>query len=244
MKVRKPASRKDLSIRKEFRVLDIGGGHNPHPRANVVVDKYINDNTHRGRDIRVLHNQEFIHADGEHLPFKDKEFDYVICCHVLEHVENPEQFVAEQSRVAPRGYIETPSLLGEFLAPKESHKWVLQEIDNKIVLYEKEKIDFRPQYDFGDLFLYYLPKISVGYKIIERTQPDLFTLRHEWKDNIEILVNPDSSYYREFFTKPWDEKFYDKVFQPRSLGQEGLAALSAIVEITGSVFKSKILKRS
>ncbi len=243
MKINKPASRYDLKIKKSWKVLDIGGGHNPHPRANVVVDKFVDSNNHRGRDLRVLSNQEFVHADGENLPFEDKSFDYVICCHVLEHVETPEKFVAEQARIAPRGYIETPSLLGEFLAPKGSHKWVLQEIDNKIVLFEKEKVGFTPQYDFGDLFLYHLPKISLGYKILERTHPDLFTLRHEWQDNIEILVNPDSSYYREFFTRPWDEKFYSKVFESRSLPKEAAVTFSAMFEICKSVFKSKVLKR-
>jgi SAM-dependent methyltransferase len=243
MKISKPLSRYDLKIKKSWKVLDVGGGHNPHPRANVVVDKFIDDNHHRGRDLKVLGNQKFVHADGENLPFETKEFDYVICCHVMEHVEDPYKFVAEQGRIAHKGYIETPSLLGEFLAPKISHKWLLQEIDDKIVLYEKDKVGFVPQYDFGDLFLYHLPKISIGYKIVERTHPDLFTVRHEWQDNIEILVNPDSTYYREHFTKPWDEKFYNKVFDQRSLGREGLASLSAAFDIIKSVFKSKVLKK-
>ena len=32
-------------------VLDIGGGDHPHPRANVVVEKNPEDNTHRKWDI-------------------------------------------------------------------------------------------------------------------------------------------------------------------------------------------------
>lgn len=91
-----------------------------------------------------LTNQQFFQADGEDLPFKNKEFDYAICCHVLEHVPHPEKFVSEQTRVAGRGYIETPSLLGCYLAPKKSHQWVLLDIDDKIVMYDKKLIGFDP----------------------------------------------------------------------------------------------------
>src|SRR5215467_13052677 len=112
MKISTPRSRYQLSIKKTDYVLEVGGGHNPHPRSNVVVDKYVDDNTHRSNNLKVLPNQKFLQADGENLPFENKEFDYVICCHVLEHVPNPEKFVSEQSRVADKGYIETPSLIG------------------------------------------------------------------------------------------------------------------------------------
>ena len=111
MKERNPKSRFNLSIAKTDRVLEVGGGHNPHPRSNIIVDKFTDTNYHRSGDIKVLKHQQFLAADGENLPFKDKEFDYVICCQVLEHVENPVKFLSEQFRVARRGYIETPSLL-------------------------------------------------------------------------------------------------------------------------------------
>ena len=78
-------------------------------------------------------NQNFLKADGEDLPFKDNEFDYSICIHVLEHVENPDKFLQEQMRVAKKGYIETPSLIGEHLHPKKSHKWVILNINNILI---------------------------------------------------------------------------------------------------------------
>lgn len=37
--------------------------------------------------------------DGKKLPFKDNEFDVVTCIEVIEHVENPEHFLKEISRV-------------------------------------------------------------------------------------------------------------------------------------------------
>ena len=41
MKIRNPKSRNHLKISKKAKVLEVGVGHNPHKRSNVVVDKYI-----------------------------------------------------------------------------------------------------------------------------------------------------------------------------------------------------------
>lgn len=41
----------------------------------------------------------FIHANGEQLPFKNESFDYVIIMDVLEHVDNPKEFMKEITRV-------------------------------------------------------------------------------------------------------------------------------------------------
>ena len=54
MKLRNPKSRFHLNINASDKVLDVGGGHNPHPRANIVVDKYTNANFQRSGDIKVL----------------------------------------------------------------------------------------------------------------------------------------------------------------------------------------------
>ena len=103
MRTRTPKDRWDLSIHKHDRVLEIGSGHNPLYRSNVIVDKYVDNNAHRCGDIKIFPHQYFVHADGEHLPFKDKEFDYVICNQVLEHVDNPKLFIQEICRVSRRG---------------------------------------------------------------------------------------------------------------------------------------------
>jgi SAM-dependent methyltransferase len=242
MKIRTPRTMNDLLIKRNYNVLEVGGGNNPDKRAKTVVDKYVEDNTHRSGNLKVLKNQKFIHADGGNLPFKDHEFDYVICRHVLEHVDDPVAFVKEQVRVAKMGYMETPSLLGEYIAPKQSHKWVIQDIDNKLVLYDKKILNFNTWQDFGQVFLYYLPKTSIGFKILERTHASILTVNYEWQDDMEILVNPEDPYYLNHFIKPWDESICDKFIYKQSYSKEVISTLAAMFDILKSVAKSKLLK--
>lgn len=242
MKIRNPQTRYNLSIKRSDNVLEVGGGHNPHPRSNIVVDKYAgNQNLHRGLDLKVLPNQQFIEADGESLPFPDKKFDYVICNHVLEHVDDPAKFLKEQIRVGKRGYIETPSFIGEYLIPKTSHKWVILEIDQKLILYDKDVINFRRDFDLGFIFNEYLPKHSIGYKLLQRTQSNLITVNYEWSESIEFLVNPPDTYYRSFFTNLWDEEFCRKILPQRSLRKEASITWKAFKDVCRSVFQSKVL---
>jgi SAM-dependent methyltransferase len=239
MKIRNPRNRQDLNIKRSNRVLEVGGGHRPHPRANVVVDKYTDSNFHRSGDLRVLKNQTFLEADGENLPFKDKEFDYVICSHVLEHVENPHQFLAEQFRVARAGYMETPSLLGEILYARESHKWIIQEINDITYLVDKKKINFFYGYDLMELVQGYLPAHSIGFKILERTHPNMFTNRVEWKDDFKYVVNPEDPEILKYFTEGWKEEWADTFFTPRTKWEELKESSRAFYEISRSVLRSK-----
>lgn len=243
MKVRNPYSRLKLKIPSNANVLDVGSGHNPHPRANVVTDKFIDSNYHRADNIKVLRKQRFVEADGENMPFKDKEFDYVICCHVVEHVDHPDKFLQELSRVGKAGYLEAPSLIGETLIPKASHRWVLLEINNKLVIVSKERIGLQVSHDFGDLFLEYLPRNSFGYKILQRTQPQILTVNYEWKDSIDCIVEPTDKELEKYFTQAWDKQMYESIIPKRGLGREYLAAMGATFDIFKNVFKSKVLNR-
>jgi SAM-dependent methyltransferase len=232
-----------LKIKSSDRVLDVGGGHNPHPRANVVVDKYTDTNYHRSGDIKVLKKQQFIAADGEHLPFKDKEFDYVICCHVLEHVDDPVQFLSEIFRVGKRGYIETPSLLGEYLYPRESHKWILHEYKDKVYLVDKKQLGFTYGLDMGELIQHFLPTHSIGFKIVERTHPNLLTVRVEWENDFDYEVEPQDPEVRKYFAGKWKMEWGKDFFPQRSLRKEFFETSVAFIDIMKSVFKSKVLKR-
>jgi SAM-dependent methyltransferase len=243
MKIRSPKSRLDLHISRSERVLEVGGGHNPHPRANVVVDKFPETNAHRSGDLKILKKQTFLQADGENLPFKDKEFDYVICCHVLEHAEDPVKFLAEQFRVAKRGYIETPSLLGEYLFPRQSHRWILHECQNTLYLVDKQKLGFTYGYDLGELIQEYLPTHSIGFKIVERTHPNLITIRIEWENNFDYVIEPEDPAIRKYFSGKWELPWGDVFFPPKTMWQELKDSSAAFADIVKKSIKSKILKK-
>lgn len=242
MKVNNPSSRLKLNIPAGARVLDVGSGHNPHPRANVVVDKFVDDNYHRAGSLKVLNKQEFINADGENLPFKDNEFDFVMSNHVLEHVDHPDKFLNELSRVGKYGYIETPSLIGEHLIPKPSHKWLLLDIDDKLIIVGKDRVHFKTSHDFGLLFLNYFQHHSVGYKILQRTHHQMLTVNYQWKDKIDYVLEPDDDYYLKYFTRAWDESLFNIIMPQRTMKNEMVKALQATFDIIRSVIKSKILK--
>ena len=82
-------------------MLDVGAGHAAHPRADVVVDKYVADDFERGAALDL--GKPLIVADGHALPFADGAFAYVIASHVLEHATDPVRFARELTRVGRRG---------------------------------------------------------------------------------------------------------------------------------------------
>ena len=96
MITRTPYDRDNLKIGKKDKVLEVGPGHSPTFRSNVLVDLFVDSNYHRCGNLKIYPHQQFINANGEALPFKDKEFVYVICNQVLEHAENPAEFIREQ----------------------------------------------------------------------------------------------------------------------------------------------------
>jgi ubiquinone/menaquinone biosynthesis C-methylase UbiE len=240
MKIANPNSRLKLKIHPTALVLDVGSGHNPHPRANVIADKFIDTNYHRADNIKVLKNQRFVEADGQSLPFSDNEFDYVICCHVVEHVDDPARFLTELSRVGKQGYLEAPSLLGEYLIPKESHQWVILDIDNRLIFVNKKRLGFATSHDFGELFLDYLPKSSIGFKIMQRTHPQIFTVNYEWRDSIEFEIEPSDEDLKKYFTKIWDRSMFERIVPKKTLGQELIRSTGAMLDIINSVIKSKL----
>ena len=51
MKTDSPYDRGDIHINKNDKVLEIGPGHNPTYRSNVIVEKFIDTNYHRCGDV-------------------------------------------------------------------------------------------------------------------------------------------------------------------------------------------------
>ena len=239
MKERSPLDRNDLRIKSSDKVLEVGSGHNPTFRANVIVEKYVDSNYHRSGDVKIYPHQTFVNSDGTSMPFKDKEFDYLICNQVLEHVEDPVAFVNELQRVSQRGYLELPSFIGESLFPKQSHKWVCLEIDQKLVLYEKSKLP--PLFpNYGKTFLNLLPYESIALRVFYLSYHQMHTIRHEWKDSIEIVVNSENEFYKSFFEQTWTEEMSRVIFPPHSKKQDIKVSLHALRHLISNFIKRKL----
>lgn len=111
-------------------VLDIGGGMNPHPRADYVLDlKTYTDAKCYGNPEKIgrFSSETWIVHDlcsSKPFPFPDQYFDFAICTHLLEDVRDPVRVCEEMLRVAKAGYIEVPSVESELTRNLESYYYV------------------------------------------------------------------------------------------------------------------------
>ncbi len=72
------------------------------------------------RDVR-----NFVLVDDIYrLPFRDKQFESAVCSHTMEHVDDPERFFSELSRVADDVTVFLPPLWDFFsMLAFQEHKW-------------------------------------------------------------------------------------------------------------------------
>ncbi|MCG8697393.1 MAG: SAM-dependent methyltransferase, partial [Bacteroidales bacterium] len=115
---------------------------------------------------------------------------------------------------------------------KKSHRWLVLEFDNKLVLMDKEKYWFNTELDFGKLFLTWFQKNSLAYKILAEMHPNLFTVRYEWNEDIEFEINPESEKYRQYFNSYWNDEMIAQFFTGRSKRKEVITTLGSLLRIS------------
>tara|TARA_R110002020_G_scaffold225566_1_gene435629 strand:+ start:701 stop:1444 length:744 start_codon:yes stop_codon:yes gene_type:complete len=86
----------------EWNVLDLGCGSDGMKLANVYAD--IVDRKGDYKD-----DKKFVQTEACNTPFGDKEFDFVFALHLVEHIPNPADIIAELVRIGKRGFIEVPT---------------------------------------------------------------------------------------------------------------------------------------
>lgn len=119
------------SINQNDKVLEIGPGATPYFRSDVFLE--LEYETQEERIAQSGHvglletNKPIVYYDGGKFPFGNQEFDYVICSHVLEHVDDVDDFLSEIQRVGKKGYLEFPTIYYDYIYNFPEHKLFLLE---------------------------------------------------------------------------------------------------------------------
>mgnify|MGYP000996638192 CR=1 FL=1 len=185
---------KNLSLKPNWKILDIGCGYNANKYANVVCD--VQNLTELYKD------KTFIQLTEKNLPFKDNEFDYVISSHVMEHVEDLVFFIKELERISSNGYIELPTKLEDNLVfeNKSDHIWHMDfdDVENKLIINKKVQ--------------YLEPVLTVSSikKFNEYFRKSL-VLELEWKEKIDhIFLEINEENYQKISILSLIRKYFSK----------------------------------
>ena len=161
-----------LSKNANWKIADIGCGYSANINASVIADIQDLSNFYKSKN--------FIKITGKKLPFKDKEFDFVITSHVIEHVEDFEFFVKELERISSRGYIELPTRLGDNLVfeNRNDHIWwfTYNDVNNQIIASKRNQLI--------DPFI----TVSMG-KLFEKIFRESFVLELAWEEKIDYKID-------------------------------------------------------
>ncbi|WP_415323923.1 class I SAM-dependent methyltransferase [Candidatus Pelagibacter sp. Uisw_127] len=160
-----------LSFNVGWNILDIGCGYNANKFANVICDV---------QDLSSHYpNKKFTKLVEKKLPFSNKEFDFVIASHVMEHVEDVEFFIKELERISKQGYIELPTMLEDNLVfeNKKDHLWHMDfdDVESKILISKKIQ--------------YFEPVLTVSsIKRLNEIFRKCLVLELFWKDTIDYKI--------------------------------------------------------
>ena len=161
-----------LQKNSNWKVLDIGCGYRANTNANVIADVQDLSSYYKDRN--------FIKINDKKLPFKDKEFDFVIASHVIEHVEDFEFFIKELERISSKGYIELPTRLGDNLVfeNKKDHIWwfVFDDTNSQIIASKRNQL--------------LEPFLTVSMaKLFEEIFRESMVLELEWEEKINYKID-------------------------------------------------------
>lgn len=190
-------------------VLEIGAGHNPSPAADVVVDKYLFDNTERGGALKTI--CPTVIADGEHLPFRDKAFAKTVGRQVMEHMDDIGAFFEELMRVSSGGYLAAPSYLREHVFRWPYHKWLICEDDGMLTCARKNI----PAPSTGLLFHYLAAHNTHFTRFMKSLPTDILHVQYAWTDQINYRI-VDSIDLPDFSTYESIEAYFRSHASPAS----------------------------
>ena len=186
-----------LQENTSWKVLDIGCGYTANKNATVVCDVQDLSSVYKEKD--------FVKLTSNILPFKDKEFDFVIASHVIEHVKDVEIFIKELQRVSSKGYIELPTKLEDNLVfeNKKDHIWHMEFDDDKNQLIISKKTQF----------LEPVLTVSSAKKFLKYFRQSL-VLELFWENSIEFnIVDNNLDNYKKISRFSLFRKFFSKLLR-------------------------------
>ncbi len=186
-----------LNNNPSWKILDIGCGYSAHPKATVLCDVQNLSNFYNGKN--------FIKLENNILPFKDKEFDFVIASHVIEHVNDIKTFISELERVSNKGYIELPTILEDNLVfeNKKDHIWHTEfdDVEKKLKISEKLQ------------YLEPILTVSSVKNLLEIFKQSL-VLELYWENSIEFsLINKNKDKFKKISRLTLFRKFLSKIIR-------------------------------
>ena len=185
-----------LSQKKNWRILDIGCGYTANKYSTHVADTQDFSNLYK--------DKKFTHIKEKKLPFADKEFNFIIASHVLEHVEDIEYLIKELERVAHSGYIEVPTRLEDNLVDvnEKAHIWWINfdDINNSLFITKRKQI--------------IEPFLSVStIQNLRKFFRDSLVTEIFWESKINYLISKSSNdleLYKKLFFFKIIKKFFSK----------------------------------
>lgn len=190
--------------------LDVGASSAPIRRADYIIDAVpytaINRDQAKGPGEERFSEERYVMHDicqREPWPFKDKQFDYSFCSHLLEDIRDPIWVCSELIRVSKAGYIEIPSRLYETtfgieardLAGASHHRWLVDLMDGKL------RFTFK--------YFYAHAKAVNRNRRNPRVRGDELVLKLEWKDTFdysENWLNSGKEIFEYYLDRPISEK--------------------------------------
>ena len=155
-----------------MKTIDIGCGHKPRPNCDVYIDVYMSKEVMNNPEV----SNRFIKTPAEDLSmFKDKEFDFAYCHHVIEHTIDPEKACNEMMRIAKEGILHFPTPQVELMCGRYDHKWVVFRLSDDHLLFIPRyfKPPFRSRKGVPD---------GKGRYLALEQKP------FEWKDSFKVTV--------------------------------------------------------
>jgi SAM-dependent methyltransferase len=166
-------------------VLDIGSGNYPSPRADIVADFFPDETFHRSG--RIVEVKPVVVCSVERMPFRRASIDFVICSHVLEHVDSPRRAASELCRVARAGYAETPAYGKDILVGSgHMHRWQVVEFEGTMHFFEYSTRQKQAFVTSPVMDIWMSPQAHPWQRFFWERQ-DLFNAWTVWKDSLSVV---------------------------------------------------------